>query len=322
LTDDDAPGAKKVTKTGAVIGTPAYMSPEQLATSPGLDFRTDLWSLGVVLFEMLSGFNPYQRAPDLPQLLTWICFGKPPLLTEHAPWVPVEVAAVVQRALVQDPAHRYASAAEMIAACKQLLTGPAEIADAMLVDLPADQRGAPVRTAAMPAPPSFAGLPPAAPTTPAVPLAVMTSPAAPALAVSALGPATDTGASLPVRPPGRQLLPYAAGALVLLAGGVMLGLYVLPDPEPAQPTADAGASAASTPGTSPRLTPVAPAVPANATPLVDAGVPADMDAGGAGDAAAPTDAGASAPHSAGAGRKPGTTPTKQGSSEPFGSGNK
>lgn len=133
LSDAESVAAPKVTKTGIVVGSPPYMSPEQLGSSPALDDRTDLWSLGVVLFEMLAGANPYAGAPDLPQLLARICLVPPPLVRDVAPWVPGDVAAIVGRAMRQNPAERYPSAAVMLADVSGLLERSHHLTEAMLV---------------------------------------------------------------------------------------------------------------------------------------------------------------------------------------------
>jgi formylglycine-generating enzyme required for sulfatase activity/dienelactone hydrolase/tRNA A-37 threonylcarbamoyl transferase component Bud32 len=96
---------------GAITGTPMYMSPEQ-ATGAIIDHRTDLWSLGVVLYEMLSGEAAYQGDSHV-QVLRAIADGDPPRLRAARPEVPARVDAIVARALQKDPLARYQSAAKM-----------------------------------------------------------------------------------------------------------------------------------------------------------------------------------------------------------------
>ncbi|HVO29748.1 MAG TPA: serine/threonine-protein kinase, partial [bacterium] len=100
-----------MTVTGATLGTPAYMSPEQAAGGRPVDARTDLFSAGVILFEMLSGKRPFEGdtyASIISQLLT----VTPPDLHEIDPVVPASITRVVKRALEKDPDRRYQSAAD------------------------------------------------------------------------------------------------------------------------------------------------------------------------------------------------------------------
>jgi serine/threonine protein kinase len=105
------PQDKGLTEAGVSIGTPDYMSPEQLSGAE-LDQRSDLYATGVVLFECLTGHVPFEA--DTP----WALVAKH--LEEEAPnprvlnpEVPEALAAVILKAMAQDPAQRYASAAEM-----------------------------------------------------------------------------------------------------------------------------------------------------------------------------------------------------------------
>ncbi len=87
------------------------MSPEQ-ASGTAVDRRTDLWSLGAVLYEMLAGSPPYRGDTQL-QVMHAMVDGHPPRLRDARPDLPAAIDSVVARALQKDPAQRYASAAEM-----------------------------------------------------------------------------------------------------------------------------------------------------------------------------------------------------------------
>ncbi|WP_437585753.1 serine/threonine-protein kinase [Sorangium sp. So ce1000] len=141
ITGEASAGAK-LTRSGAIVGSPIYMSPEQARTVHNIDHRTDLWSLGVVLYEMLAGHAPHHDTEALGALILAICSRPVPPLRSAAPWVDPRLAAAVERALVIDPAGRYQSAGEMATVLRTFLPGgSAELTADMLV--PADRRGAP-----------------------------------------------------------------------------------------------------------------------------------------------------------------------------------
>jgi eukaryotic-like serine/threonine-protein kinase len=109
-------GGEKLTRTGLVLGTLAYMSPEQ-AGGGTVDHRTDLWALGVVLYEMLVGRQPF-AAPSIEQLFRAVRFGDTPLVRESRPEVPEPVQAVVCRLLQREPDRRFPDAAAVAAALR------------------------------------------------------------------------------------------------------------------------------------------------------------------------------------------------------------
>ena len=107
-----APGLK-LTRDGMVVGTPQYMSPEQ-AQGFSLDERTDVWSLGLVLYEMLAGRPAYRELPTYEQFIIHLVSKPPDPLRESAPWVPDELARVVHAAVEHDVARRIQSCAELV----------------------------------------------------------------------------------------------------------------------------------------------------------------------------------------------------------------
>jgi serine/threonine-protein kinase len=103
---------QRATRTGAAIGTAHYMSPEQARGERNVDERSDLYSLGVILYELLSGKKPHD-GESLLQILHKV-MTQPPIPLERArPGLPAGLYAIVRRALAAGPAERFASAAEL-----------------------------------------------------------------------------------------------------------------------------------------------------------------------------------------------------------------
>jgi len=102
----DQAGGEKLTETGIALGTPAYMSPEQATGSRDLDGRSDLYSLGCVLYEMLAGRPPFV-GPTLESVVHQHLTAEPPSVTSIRPAVPGWVAVALSRALAKTPADRF-----------------------------------------------------------------------------------------------------------------------------------------------------------------------------------------------------------------------
>jgi len=227
-----------LTKTGSMLGSPLYMSPEQAKGSREIDHRTDIWSLGVVFYQALCGRTPYQHATALGELIISICSEWPPLVQEFAPWVPTEVAAIVHRCLRHNPAERYQSAMEMFQALKQLLPGGWSIREEMVVPIGDAMKGSAAPklalTTSLSAAQTAAGGPPAE--------AVGTTGAGTAVTM-----AGATNPAVTQRPASKAPLFAALGVLAIAGLG---GAYVMTRPQPppviAQATAQPAITAAPT----------------------------------------------------------------------------
>jgi serine/threonine protein kinase len=222
----------EMTQDGIVLGTPNYMSPEQ-ALGDKVDGRSDVFSTGAVLYELLTGHKPFE-ADSTPSVLFQVVHRQPPPVRRWTADVPTAIVAVVNRALEKDREKRFASAAAMreaLAAARQSLA-------------PAPGLAAP------PLPPPRAPQPPPLPPTAAPPISFETNapplpprPRVPTPAPMPVPPGLRTGPSGSLRPgtarpPARSSRRWplfagvAAAALVLAAAA--LGLWLrAPAPAPA-----------------------------------------------------------------------------------------
>jgi eukaryotic-like serine/threonine-protein kinase len=228
-----------LTRTTTVMGSPGYMSPEQLRSSRDVDARADIWSLGVILFELVSGRPPFSGA-SFSELCLKIGMDATPALTVRGGGMPRGFEAVVRRCLEKEPDRRYPDAGELAAALAPF-AGPEGEAAAARVARVLVARGGAARTGGQ-LKPATTGPRPAAPV-----------PAAPA----------------PRRRSRGVIIGAAVGAvgavgvvIALAAGGGGGGRTAAP-----AISAPASADAAPPPTTSPDA---APARPADAAPAPDA----------------------------------------------------
>jgi len=128
VANDSALGGSGATRTEAVMGTPMYMSPEQLRSSRDVDARADVWSLGVVLYELLTGTFPFE-GESLPVLYSSILGLPYKPLRERRPDLPKAIEEIMARCLEKDRDKRFGSVDEFVAA----LAPHADIAGAGVV---------------------------------------------------------------------------------------------------------------------------------------------------------------------------------------------
>jgi eukaryotic-like serine/threonine-protein kinase len=123
-----------LTQTGALLGSPLFMSPEQARGRRDIDYRADIWSLGITLYKMLIGKTPHERPGlGIGDLIMAICLEAPAPIRQIAPWVPEQVEALLLRLLRVDREERYQSADEVLADVRPLLGGNVALHESMLV---------------------------------------------------------------------------------------------------------------------------------------------------------------------------------------------
>ncbi len=238
-----------------VIGTPAYMSPEQIHGEKVLDGRSDVYTLGIILFEMLTGRKPFRADTPVKQMMAHV-LNPIPHIRELQPELPDEFETVIQRVLAKERNERFATAAELTQAISQTLPG--------LAPLPLVQEDFTARSQSIP---------------------VAEAPTLPLPALPLVEEVTAVSDSLPLEEPVRRRpwrwLGLALVGLVVVAG-LIWGTRFLNSPEPtptaervslivptqiipaatATPTAEAASTATRTASATPTRPPVLP------TPIV------------------------------------------------------
>ncbi|HET7545785.1 MAG TPA: serine/threonine-protein kinase [Polyangiaceae bacterium] len=130
-----------LTRSGSMLGSPMYMSPEQAKNAKAVDERTDVWSLSVVLWETLSGQRLWGGQTSLGELIVAICTEPIPQLDTVAAWVPRELSRVVHRGLERDPNLRPSSVRAFIESLSVFSGGSDRVQKSQLVAMTMAQRG-------------------------------------------------------------------------------------------------------------------------------------------------------------------------------------
>ncbi|MCB8919490.1 MAG: serine/threonine protein kinase [Ardenticatenaceae bacterium] len=203
-------GGTQHTATGATIGTARYMSPEQIR-SANIDGRTDIYSLGVMLYEMLAGRAPFEADSAMTTMMMHVTDPVPDL-RQFRPDLPAGLLAVVNRALAKDPNQRYRTAGEFVAALRAVdLSAPA-VAAAVAPITAAATVIEPVPTAPPPARPTPAARPPQATAAPP-----------PAAAQSTPQAVPQSGPQPALAPAGKRKVPFLA---IGIGGAALIVLFI------------------------------------------------------------------------------------------------
>ncbi len=260
----------ELVKTLSLMGSPLYMSPEQIRATRDVDHRTDIWSLGVVLYELLTGRNAFNGS-SITELTALILEAQPDPLRGHRADIPSDLEHVVLRTLEKDPAHRYQNVAELSAALVRFAPKRARVSaertSAVLVKAGLSVPTAPFPSTVPPPPELALGLPHG--TVSSVPMPRNSRlPSMPSM--------QPTGFSDPPRfsqqPPPRRTTPIVFGALgvvaLLIAALVVGAQFGRRHPAAASEPARAAASARPAQALPAVVGAEAPS-PVLATPVVD-----------------------------------------------------
>jgi serine/threonine-protein kinase len=158
-------GDSRLTATGIAIGTPIYMSPEQAAGERTIDGRSDLYSLGILGYQMLTGEPPF-IANSTPAILVKHISERPTPVEQRRSDVPPDLGAVIMRLLEKDPANRFPNASAVVTA---LDTGRVPALERTAFAPTPPPSGPPARTSSRTSTPSYSGQPTNELTAPAAP---------------------------------------------------------------------------------------------------------------------------------------------------------
>jgi serine/threonine protein kinase len=127
ISKQQTPNDPELTKSGVILGSPFYMPPEQMAHSKNADARSDVWSMGTVLFELVTAKLPF-RGTSMAEIVAHVLQAELTPPSQVQPGLPAALDAVVVRCLQKNPDDRYQSIDELAAALRQLLATSATVA--------------------------------------------------------------------------------------------------------------------------------------------------------------------------------------------------
>ncbi len=268
-----SPDAVELTQTGELVGSPVYMSPEQMIRARHVDARTDIWSLGMVLFKLVTGKLPF-LGDNLPEMVARVLQEETLPPSAFRPDVPVELDNIVRKCLQKKPEDRYASVEEFAEALRGLqlsMSGASHAVSGLLspgAALDSAQSGSfppsDSRNSGLAKGVHVGGFAPAVANTPPLPTtAIGTTPAqwTPNQSTPPMpsgDPSTGaswgrTGAGASVGPPRpRRTWLVGVAAVAILLAGISLGFVLRPNAQPAtaiEPPANSGDPALSSTST-------------------------------------------------------------------------
>lgn len=144
-----SPGSSTLTSPHAVLGSPAYMAPEQIRSSKTVDQRADIWSVGVMLYELVTGKSPF-LGETIGDTLARVLAGKPESITKFRPDAPRELVAVIDTCLESDEKNRFQNVAELAKALAPLASNRTKDLPARIVRVLGASKGTPSPRAVIP----------------------------------------------------------------------------------------------------------------------------------------------------------------------------
>lgn len=246
--DDKRHESVTVTQEGKILGTPGYMSPEQATGRSDMDVRTDVFAIGVILYEMITGKRPFRGTTSMETLIA-TSRDDHERASKIAPEMPLWIDQVIDRCLEKNPADRYSSAKELLAA---LEAGPRT--NEARSSRKKTSVYAALTAVALSAVVAWRVLPSSSPSPPQTSTALVTKDEA-----KALLPANERPTEV-VTTPALASAPAPAAASVTLAPPVISGQRVAPAVRPARAVPSAPSSASATPVAT------APTAPVSAAP--------------------------------------------------------